>query len=240
VRLSGITYDSARRFSWWQRVQLLLLPPVLAGIMRLLLSTCRTEVRGGAWAERGLGREGHTLIAFWHESMHLACWIYRGHDVHTLTSHSFDGELAARVIRHFGLEAIRGSSSMGGADGLRQMQTAAMQLPQLGFTLDGPRGPRRLAKAGIGVLAARTQLPVIPLAIIPVRCFRLGSWDRLPVPYPFTKIIYAFGESVPAPASDSGEEVEKTRLAVERGLNGVHETVEREVGITNYELRITY
>ena len=163
--------------------------------------------------------------------MHLACWIYRGHNVHTLTSHSYDGELAARVIRRFGLEAVRGSSSMGGADGLHQMQTAALQIPQLGFTLDGPRGPRRVAKAGIGVLAARTQLPVVPLAIVPARCLRLRSWDRLPVPRPFSRIVYAFGEPIPAPASDGEGDVEKMRLAVEQKLNGLHGVIETEVRV---------
>ena len=207
--------------------------------MRMLLSTCRLEVRGGAQADRGLGKDGHTLVAFWHESMHLACWIYRGHNVHTLTSHSFDGELGTRVIRRFGLEGVRGSSSLGGSAGLRQMQLAARQVPQLGFTLDGPRGPRRVAKPGIGILAARTQLPVIPLAIVPVRCQRLRSWDRLPMPWPFSRIVFAFGECIAPPLSDSNGHVEEMRLAVERGLNGLHERIEKdELGITNCELRI--
>ncbi len=212
-------------------------PPVLAGIMRTLFTTCTVEVRGGAQADRALGRDGHTLVAFWHESMHLACWIYRGHNVHTLTSHSYDGELGARVIRRFGLEAVRGSSSMGGSEGLREMQLAARQVPQLGFTVDGPRGPRRIAKPGIGILAARAQLPVIPLAIVPVRCRRLSSWDRLPIPLPFSRIVFSFGESVPVPLSDSKEHVEEMRLAVEQRLNRLHESIEKEeLGFANSEL----
>ena len=231
MSLPGITYDSNLSFPPAQRAQLCVLPPVLAAMMRLLLCTCPVEMRGEEHVDRVLARHGHTLMAIWHESMLTACWVARSRNYHTLTSHSFDGEMAARVLRHFQIKAVRGSSSKGGGEGLRQLQLAAQQVEWVGFTLDGPRGPRRIAKPGIGVLAARTQLPVIPLAIVPLRAKRLHSWDHLPVPYPFSRIISAFGAPVPPPASDSAEDVEQTRLAVERGLNSLHEAIEAEAGV---------
>jgi lysophospholipid acyltransferase (LPLAT)-like uncharacterized protein len=232
VKLPGITYDSNRSFSLWQRVQLLVLPPVIAGVMRLLFSTCRLEIRGKEHVDQVIEEHGHTLMAIWHESIPVACWANSGRNYHTLTSHSFDGEMAARVARHFGIEAVRGSSSGGGAEGLRQMQLAAQQVGWVGFTLDGPRGPRRVAKPGIGILAARTRLPVIPLAIVPLRAKRMRSWDRLPIPYPFSRVISAFGKPIPPPPTDSKEGVEQTRIRVEQGLNRLYETIEAEFGIT--------
>ncbi len=231
MKLPGITYDSNRNFSAIQRTQLLLIPPVVSSLMKLLLCTCRLEVRGREHVDQVVNRHGHTLMAIWHESMAVACWANSGRNYHTLTSHSFDGELAARVARRFGIEAVRGSSSKGGAEGLRQLQLAAQQVDWVGFTLDGPRGPRRVAKPGIGILAARTQLPVIPLAIVPLRAKRLHSWDRIPIPFPFSRVISAFGEPIAPPASDCKDDVEQTRLAVEQGLNRLHEQIEDEFGV---------
>ncbi len=231
MKLPGITYDSNLKFSLAQRAQLLVVPPLFSGAVRLLLSTCRLEIRGRERVDQVLERHGHTLVAIWHESMLAACWANRGRNYHTLTSHSFDGEVAAHVLRHFEIEAVRGSSSKGGAEGLHQLQLAARQVEWVGFTLDGPRGPRRIAKPGIGILAARTQLPVVPLAIVPLRAKRLRSWDHLPIPYPFSRIICAFGEPIPPPPSSSEEDVERTRLAVEQGLNRLQEDIEAEVGV---------
>jgi len=230
VKLPGITYDSNQRFSASQRIQLFLFPPLMAAIMRLLFCTIRLEIRGADNVDSVIARHGHTLMAIWHESSPMACWFARGRNYHTLTSHSFDGELAARILHHFRIEAVRGSSSRGGAEGLRQLQLATQVVAWVGFTLDGPRGPRRVAKAGIGVLAARTRLPVVPLAIVPLRCIRLNSWDHLPIPLPFSRIICALGEPVPPPPSESAEDVELTRLAVEQSLNRLQEQVEAEAG----------
>lgn len=231
MKLPGIAYDSNQSFSLAQRAQLLVFPPLVAAAIRLLYCTCRIETRGREHVDRVVTLHGHTLVGVWHETMLAACWANRGRNYHALASHSFDGEFGVHVIRRFGIEAVRGSSSKGGAEGLRQLQLAAQQVEWVGFTLDGPRGPRRIAKAGIGILAARTQLPIVPLAIVPLRAKRLRSWDRLPISYPFSRIICAFGAPVPPPPSDSEKDVEQTRLAVEQSLNGLHEEIEAEVGV---------
>ena len=228
MNLPGITYESNRRFSFSQRLLLAVIPPVAAATIRLLYCTCRLEVRGTGHLDAVVSDHGHVLVAFWHESMISACWLNRGCNYHTLTSHSFDGELAARVIRWFGLRAVRGSSSRGGAEGLRQLQLAAEQVARVGFTLDGPTGPRRVAKAGIGVLSARTGLPVVPLAILPQSAMRLNSWDRLPIPLPFSRVICAFGEPVPPPPSAQPADIEVMRHQVEERLNGLFASIETE------------
>ena len=231
MRLPGITYDSNRSFTAAQRAQLLVLPPIIASVMRLLFSTCRLDIRGREHVDQVIDRYGHSLMAVWHESGPIACWANRGRNYHALASHSFDGELGVRVVRLFGIESVRGSSSKGGGEGLRQLQLATQQVECVGLTLDGPSGPRRIAKPGIGILAARTQLPVIPLAVVPLRSKRLHSWDHHPIPLPFSKVICAFGEPIPPPASDSKDAVEQMRLAVEQRLNRLHEKIETEVGV---------
>ena len=114
-------------------------------------------------------------------------------------------------------------------DALSALVEAANTVPITGFTLDGPRGPRRVAKPGIAILAARTQLPIVPNAFVAERCWRLSSWDRHPIQKPFSRIICAYAPPVPPPPDDSPEAVESTRLEVETRLNGLHESLEAEL-----------
>ena len=231
MRLPGIEYDSPVAFTWRQRLALAVIPPCAGLAVGALCRTLRWEARGVENPEAGLaiGR-GHALMAFWHECLMLAGWRYRGNGGHTLTSYSFDGELAARVIRKLGLEAVRGSSSRGGSGALKNLEAVARLVPWAGFTLDGPRGPRRVAKSGIAILAARTGLPVVPMAYAVSRCKRLRSWDRFPVPMPGARVLCAYAPPIAPPASEEPEVIESKRRQIEFALNALHTEIEAECG----------
>jgi len=204
-------------------------PAVVAGVLRALFSTCRWEFREAVRHEAvRSGTDGPVILAFWHESMALSAYCYRNLGFYTLTSYSPDGEFAARVVRCFGNYALRGSSTRGGSEALKDMAVAARHRC-LGITLDGPVGPRRKAKPGAAILSARSGTPIVPVAVVPVRAKRLRSWDRFPVPLPFSRIIYTLGERIPPPGGDSPAEIEPVRLRVEQAVNALHERIEAEV-----------
>jgi lysophospholipid acyltransferase (LPLAT)-like uncharacterized protein len=226
-------YTSPRTFTLKQRAILRAAVPTAAGALKLLCASCRTECFQHENLEAVLHKHGHAIMAIWHESMGVAAWLYRGTGSHTLTSFSFDGEIAARVVRHFGLFAVRGSSSRGGSEALESLVRAVQAVEMVGFTLDGPKGPRRKAKPGIAILAARTATPIVPHAIAVHPCWRLRSWDRLAVPKPFARIVSAYGPAIEPPADDSPEAVEATRARVEAELNGLHTIVEANAGASS-------
>ena len=96
---------------------------------------------------------GHTLpgpvvFAFWHCSMLTCAHRFRNLGIAILISRSFDGELIARTVERLGFLAVRGSSSRGGASGLKGMADAYAAGHRCAFTADGPRGPARVSKAG--------------------------------------------------------------------------------------------
>ena len=222
---------STRRFTLGQRIQLAVLPWIVAKLFEWLFRSCTVEMRGGDLYQNALDENGRCLVAIWHESMIMACCHNRGKGYVGLASLSFDGEFGARVMRHWHIHSARGSSSRGGHEAMAALVQAANTVPITGFTLDGPRGPRRVAKPGISILAARTQLPIIPIAFVVDRAWRMRSWDRLPIQKPFSRIICAYAPPIPPPPDDSPEAVEKTRLAVEKSLNALHEQIEAELGI---------
>lgn len=231
MRFPGINYESPNRFSAQQRAVLALTPFPVACAFRGLLATCRTEVRRQDVFDALLREREHVLVAFWHETLALAAWHFRGTGYHTLTSYSFDGELAARFVAQFGLHAVRGSSSRGGREALIDLAKAARLTPAVGFTLDGPKGPRRQAKPGIALLAMRSGCPVIPLAVAPTRAWRLRSWDRLAIPKPAARIAWSYGPVIdPGDYAGTGK-TSRILEAVESSLNSLHAELETELGV---------
>ena len=217
-------------YTFRQRLILALVPPLAAGILKLLLATCRFEVRGREAWKRRLATGEHLLGGFWHESVAFVAKELKGSDFYTLTSSSFDGELAARLANQFGLRAMRGSSSRGGVQAVSDLVRAASEVQGVGFTLDGPKGPRRVAKPGIAMLAARTGLQIIPVATGINRAWRLSTWDRFPLPKPFARVIVAYGEPIDPPREHTREEIERVRAKVEQALTELHLEIERSLG----------
>jgi len=231
LRLPGLVYESPHTFTAKQRLQLAVLPPIIAGLYRGLASTARWDIRHPEHLETEIEQRGHSLLATWHECTGAGLCYFRGRNFHSTASFSFDGELAARICQYFGTETVRGSSSRGGSIALDQMEKALPQVPVVGITLDGPRGPRRAAKPGIAILSARTRTPIVPMAVIMHPCWNLRSWDRFLVPKPRCRVVVDFAPAIAPPESESPEHVEVTRLEVEQTLNAMTEGLEREFGI---------
>ena len=228
-KIPSVFYESPITFTLKQKLILFTIPPIVAVCIKGLMKTCRYEVRNLYLWDQVVETYGRAIIAIWHDSMGFAAWHYRNTGGHTLVSYSFDGELATRVLRHFGLRTIRGSSTRGGSEGLRGLTEAAKHIKILGFTLDGPKGPRRVAKPGIAILAARTGLPIIPHAFAIHPAWRLNSWDKFPIPKPFGRLVSAYGPAIAPPLDDSPDAVEQTRLQVENDLNRLHAEIEKEI-----------
>ncbi|MDZ4861752.1 MAG: lysophospholipid acyltransferase family protein [Candidatus Hydrogenedentes bacterium] len=227
-----LDYSNPITFTFRQRVALFFIPLFIAIAMRVIGHTCTVIVRNPEYHERAEQGFGCVVLAVWHEMLPLGAWCYRNRGYHTLTSYSYDGELAARVIRYIGLDAVRGSSSRGGHDALRRLQTAIEQRVTIGLTLDGPRGPRRESKPGVAILAARTGVPVVPAAFGASSCWRLKSWDRMVIPKPFSRIVCVYGPPIAVTAEDDSESIERNRAIIESTLRGLQEEVDREMNST--------
>ena len=230
MRLPGLTYTSPYTFTRKQRFQLFVIPPVIVTALKAISITTRREIRNHDILENALREHKRVILAVWHETISLAAWQWCGTGYHTLVSYSFDGELASRVIGLFGFYAVRGSSSKGGAIALDELEKALDCIDVVGFTLDGPRGPRRESKPGVSILAARTGTPILPIALAAQHAWRLNSWDRFIVPKPFSKVVITYGDLIQPPADTSREAIETTRIEVERTLNHLHNALEDELG----------
>jgi hypothetical protein len=201
-----------------QRVTLAVVPLLAALLVRLLGMTLRYEDRAEPGVTPGYAIPGPTVFAFWHRGLLACAHRFKNLDIAILISPSFDGELIARTVELLGFRAVRGSSSRGGAAGLRNMQAAYAAGHRCAFTADGPRGPVFKAKPGAAQLAnsvggADTSGTWVGcFYALPERAWELRSWDRFMIPKPFSRVVLTWPRHIPAG--------EVTTAAVQAALDG--------------------
>ncbi|TAL10207.1 MAG: DUF374 domain-containing protein [Nitrospirae bacterium] len=145
------------------RLKLALIPPLGAIVIRALGRTLRIRTLHGERVTSFWGAGRSVIIAFWHGRQLMLPLGYGGSRLYILVSEHRDGELIHRIVRRFGFDTVRGSTTRGGARALRQLVRLGRSGAGLAVTPDGPRGPRCVAQAGVVELAKLTGLPIVPL-----------------------------------------------------------------------------
>ncbi len=177
---------------------------LLGGYLNFVLRTTRWTLDGQEHF-RPFGAGAPAVFAFWHEFLPLMPALsliaqklpfYRATPIHTLVSQHRDGRFIGAVVQRFGIFPILGSSTRGGAAGLRNLLGVLKRGDLIGITPDGPRGPRRQAAAGVAQLAALSGVPVVPLAARTTRYIQLRTWDRMPAPLPFGRGVMVCGAPI--------------------------------------------
>ncbi len=157
------------------------------------------------------------IFAFWHGRILAATLFWRDRGIVVITSENFDGEWIARIIERFGYGTSRGSSSRGGVRALVQLKRGMASGKPAAFTLDGPRGPARVAQPGAVWLAGATGNPLLPFHIESSRFWTANSWDRTQIPKPFSSAAIAIGAPI-AVADTSEDAIESKRRELEASL----------------------
>jgi lysophospholipid acyltransferase (LPLAT)-like uncharacterized protein len=206
----------------------LVVAPLLgAALVRLLASTL--HVRREEAAVGALWREGTPAIyAVWHGRILLLPYFYGWRRARVLASRSRDGELLTRFVGRFGLEAVRGSSTRGGAEALRLLARSLAEGRDAVVVPDGPRGPRETVKSGIVALARLTGAPIVPIAVGASPEWRLRSWDEFRIPKPLARCVLRFGDPIRVPGDADRAAEEATRKEVEAALRALSWRVDEE------------
>ena len=196
--------------------------------VRLWVGTVRLRYRplGVNVGPHRLNFDQHYLFAFWHENILLAAYHYGRPDIYVLISEHADGQLIAEMCRHLRFRLVRGSTTRGGMRAVREIIRLAGKY-HLSVTPDGPRGPRRQVQLGLVYLAARTGLPIVPVAIACGRAWRLHSWDRFALPYPWSRASMVSAEPIRVPATVDKAGLEAYRIQVEQALQHATDVAER-------------
>tara|TARA_Y100001970_G_scaffold293928_1_gene444729 strand:+ start:18985 stop:19716 length:732 start_codon:yes stop_codon:yes gene_type:complete len=176
------------------------------------------------------------IAAFWHGRLLMAPTGWpRRIPLYVMVSQHGDGELIARTAAFFGVKSIRGSTSKGGANALRNMLKALKAGNFVGITPDGPRGPRMQAQMGIITLAQISGAPIFPATYAVSRRKVAKSWDKFLIALPFSKGIYLWGEPIFVPRDASDVILRDKQLALENQLNNLSKKADELVGVEPIE-----
>jgi len=157
-------------------------------------------------------------MAFWHGRILPATIYFRRRGIVVITSENFDGEWIAGIIERFGYGTARGSTSRGGRRALLQLVRDMAAGRPAGFTVDGPRGPARIAQPGAVWLAKATGNPVLPFHLEADRYWTVNSWDRTQIPKPFSTVALVVGEPFVVPEDAGDDQLEAARVRLEEEL----------------------
>lgn len=190
-------------------------------LIRLLGLTWRIRRVGPETFDARLARGEAFIIVFWHGEIVPVAWVHRHRGIAPLISRHADGEVIARIVEGLGYRTARGSTSRGGVRALLETARLLEEGISVGFTPDGPRGPRHQFAPGALVVAQRTGRPIIALAASATRAWRLRSWDRHLIPKPFATVTirYAAPEYVTVASAREAEGEVPRFEAVMRGIS---------------------
>ena len=230
---AGAEPSFSPRLTLPQRIQLTLVSWIVPVLLRLIGCTLRMTITYEEGSIRGLDDIQPGIFPFWHQCVLTAAYLFRNRGIGVLTSLSRDGEYIARVIRRLGFVPVRGSSSRGGGRGLLEMQKMVEAGDAVAFTIDGPRGPRHVAKMGPVLLARMTSVPVTPFYVAVERGWVLKTWDATTIPQPFSRVYVRVSRKIFVPPDADDAALDRYHAEIQASLERVTAFAEAQVSTRN-------
>ncbi len=168
---------------------------------------------------------GKAVIPFWHQRFFgLLPYAkrFRSRRPLVMVSRSRDGEFIADLVGRLGLEPVRGSSSRGGREALREVLAQLKERSMAAHAVDGPQGPKGVVKAGVIEMARLSGAKIVPVYVSMSRAWRAASWDRFMIPKPFSRVRIRWGEPFDVPSGLDAGAFEDVRRKLEILLEEGH------------------
>jgi len=176
------------------------------------------------------GKNDPVIYVSWHGRLFVPMYCFRNSGIMVLVSEHRDGEIITASLESFGYDTARGSTTRGGVKALAKMVRSVKQGAKIGFTPDGPRGPKWHFQPGAVYVAAKTGVPIVPLGGSAKNAFYFKSWDSFQLPLPFSKGVFMVGEPYYVTGGLDDENIEFHRAELERRLIHLIQEADEKVG----------
>ena len=191
----------------------------LANIVTVLCKSLKTIKVNDETIKKLDDENKNYVLTFWHGTMLLPWYLHGNPNFAALISKSKDGDLLAKILKHWNYNVVRGSSSTGGEIALAIMIDFAKNNYSITITPDGPRGPAHKFKAGAVITAKKSEVPLILAGVGYQKKKVLSNWDKFEVPYFFSKAKIVYSEPIFIEANLSYEETSDIISNCENKLN---------------------
>jgi lysophospholipid acyltransferase (LPLAT)-like uncharacterized protein len=222
--------------SRWRRMQIPVIAWAVYWVVRLIGPTLRVEIVGVQNAVQIRDAGEIAIGAFWHRCIFSAIWVWRKRGIVVLNTVNFDGQWTRRVIERLGFGTAQGSSTRGAIEGLTVMASRLEEGKHVALTIDGPHGPRYIAKPGAVILARRTEKPVSVFHLTAQRAHTFKkSWDLFQLPYPFSRVVMFVAPPIRVPTDADSEVVHQKQEEIQSALERVRDVAESWFGLSESE-----
>ena len=224
------------KLPWTRRIQIPFIAAAVFSVIRTIGPTLRFEVIGGRHALI-LGKQKQPCIwAFWHRVILPIAWYGRNRGIVVMNTTAFDGQWTRKVIEWLGFGTAQGSSSRGGLRGLQVMAKRIGEGMDCAFTIDGPRGPRYVAKVGPVLLARMTGAPILVFHVGVDRGKTIEkTWDHFLLPGLFARAVLIGAPPIFVPQDADSEMIRAKHEEMQKALEHVRDLAEGWFAVSEAE-----
>jgi lysophospholipid acyltransferase (LPLAT)-like uncharacterized protein len=233
-----VHYDTRLpKLTSFQRALIPIIGWTVWAVIRVLGPTIRFEVLGGQRAGRDYRPDlPPNVYAFWHRCIISGAWYFRNRNAVLMNTTNFDGQWTRRVIERLGYITAQGSSTRGGLRGLAVMAKRLEEGIDAAFTIDGPRGPRYVAKPGAVMLARRSGRPIVLFHIGLERSWTLRkAWDLMQIPKPYTRAVLIIAPVIEVPKDADHDAFDSKQQEMQKMLERLRDAAEGWFSLTEEE-----
>jgi len=192
-------------------------------IVKILSSTYTIKIIGPEIEKNVFKKKQVPIYVSWHQRFFPGITLFATRKPITIMiSQSRDGELISKIVNRLGWRPVRGSSSRGGREALREIKTLVHKGYKVGHIVDGPRGPLGIVKPGLLLIAQFSGMPIVPTITSAEKKWVFNSWDRFMIPKPFSRVIFRFGDEIYVPRNLRGDAFEEKRSSIENALKKLY------------------
>jgi lysophospholipid acyltransferase (LPLAT)-like uncharacterized protein len=195
------------------------LPYLVFAFYSALRMTWRIHVIESASFQSAILENRPMVLAHWHGDELGILYLLKRYRACAMTSTSKDGELMDRVIRLFGAETSRGSSTRGGVSALKGIIRLARNGWRPSIAVDGPKGPIYKVKPGVFEISKLTNASIFPLGLACSSKFVFEkAWNKTFLALPFSKVVVVWGDEFPAIQRDADGRDSLLAASLEKAL----------------------
>ncbi len=206
----NILLNKTIKSRWFQRI--------FYHFIRLYSWTFRFSVENEEEWMTHLKQGGRVLLCTWHQQFFSAIRYFRNYKAYTpalMISQSMDGDIIAGIAKRSGWFPVRGSSSKGGKESLRQMIDRLKMTGLAAHIMDGPRGPMGKVKAGAIRIAQEAEAVIVPFYTKADRAWFFNSWDKFFIPKPFARVHLTYDRMIRLFKPESENDFQAQRQQIE-------------------------
>lgn len=210
---------AGEKYSFSERLTLKLMALMLPILSKMLHFTLRYQYRNIDRLHEASQCKDAFAVAVWHQNSFTSVLAHQNKAVTVLVSPDRWGIFLGSFLKSMGLGTIRGIRVKQRNVTISNVSLGSVHNRALAITVDGPLGPLHEVKAGVVAYSQKNKVPILPVAAVAERYWKLKTWDGHRIPKPFSKVRVFYGSVIYTDKSKSLSDFELIKSQLSQSLH---------------------